>query len=1706
MALKMAALLCIHLILMTTVASALTITFNPGTDVAVDGTSVDVQWTTDDDAEGEVRYASSLTQFNLEPQREPSDVTPVPPPGTGFQHRASLSSLLPTATYYFDLLSRTPSGTGASSSDAGGVPFTFVTGEASAGSDAGGTGGTGGGTGSSDGTGGGAGGGSTEPPRGDAADAAAAVIDYSDNVPDYHNSNVLTIHGTAEPGSILSVYVNSPADEVGGLRYAAITTAGDDGLFQFMPVTLGLPDNTVVIHERRSGSEAPENIFIHEHTVHVDTTVPEASFDLPFRTQAAAFQLTGTVSEDVEIIINVGGTIRSVNQTAGTFNISIMLQPDMANDVELTFRDKAGNQYRHTQQVYAAVSAPVILTSNIGDLNPSYVQEVTIRGTATPGATVIVSVNGKTKGMVQWSTSFIEMVEAGAGVIVEAANEDAGAADEDVPSFAAIVGPDGSFEIDVLLTKDLRTSDTGNVVGPGPQPFQDISVLRSQANMAAPQTGATFIEQGAVDSYDNTLELIVMDEFGRSSKSGPFPVTFATCGYNADWRITTTAPSPASILPEHLRRGIALTAFDVKLEWQGPSDYGTVIQPPRIDMPQISLDQLKQYTLDPQKLMRGRPLAAYRSDWQAGHVVVPFNQIEWTPRELEALASGEEAIDVAKRQLIKIPLMVDVTYEFQQPGFGQVPAKIQKTQRQCWDLSVAIEPEIPADVVPEKLLDASIKGTDAIIKGIDQVREPLKTVTIVTAIGCLAGFVGYIIKVVSEKVTCISEGFDDSDPKTIGPDCRDAHKSTRDFKKWMSLACDRIFCPAPPMLDKYAETAQKSDPFTACNKENTDSENLRTGTTDSNLCIEEYDTEWGFACLAVNEIKRSQCLLGNKEQCGGVASQAFYAMASICESQGEVSKADYFFRPVPPRNPKNGTPPLGPNECIYVVASTTFYRGTLKESITERTDATGNIVKDKTRQCDSTGSSLNDKEKEDLGITARVNKDYVIDPTGGIITSMACVCLPAVNGYLTLWRNVLSEANQCFQNIKTGVSDSGICREFIAVRLCDLIFDAIRCFFNKYGGGSGGVGGDIGIGGFVKAVASAGKDIQNSIVGRYGRTTLYQSLFNERKLVHAACLWAFTGDFDFDVEGLLTGGAAIPLESTVGIAHPTRRFVMSNPQNKGYVTWTYHVPTMIFAGAQATYSLELVCSDGDFCSEEDGFAGGVCDCSGKGEKTFPITRAVGTGTLNALDVVGITNQGDVYVQLEHPYRYDKARLRLRYRDNEGRPQERMEEVYIRITGPDPPIECSFSLLGGSFQCSFDAGDRGYAAFLQKPVPLKNVFGLNEPIRLDINVEKWSPGNDRTVPLEERNTEIPFYLTWSLRDQAGNLVAEPGKPKINSLKLNTDGSYNFQDLPGISVSKGMLVGSRNTGVEIKPLSSGAGAASSLVVRSTDPTSAGSTAATFGLVIASQNNEVCYRVYQASGTSLTGYSLGTEKPALPGMNTSCGFNSSYYKLTGDSITDSGVTVYLTTAGMTSADATIRYYAGIVTYTPLPPNPSEENLCQDLQGQSYISWYVDVSLVYCELPQDTRQAQSPGAPPGAAPVFDATAYAGCMPSKQVVNYGGQAQAYTGSTAVEVKIQCREPKEVSACRFNTLLTEECTCEATNCGVTRAVMNYCYQDTTTSPISCTTFEPCKRDGSTLDPANSLDICDCNGDGIMKCSAGRTCVENPARSGTYQCT
>jgi len=428
--------------------------------------------------------------------------------------------------------------------------------------------------------------------------------------------------------------------------------------------------------------------------------------------------------------------------------------------------------------------------------------------------------------------------------------------------------------------------------------------------------------------------------------------------------------------------------------------------------------------------------------------------------------------------------------------------------------------------------------------------------------------------------------------------------------------------------------------------------------------------------------------------------------------------------------------------------------------------------------------------------------EYIVDPSSSLFTSTRCVCFPGFISHMEMWRGAMTDARNCFADAgTTGNIQSGYCRQFISNTVCELLWEAITCFINWMSSPPTGVGGSRSTGtGGIGALFSAISDTSNEVQGRYGQTSMWNALFNEKQFVHGACMWAFTGSWDFDVAGAFRQGVdAQPVNSIAQIGPMCqRRFLGYNPTVQGLTSWEYSIPLYVRPGADITYQTKLKCSTGFGCAPTDGYPGGECDCNRLGQEQTVVVNSpeLGTGqrkkgeTLDALARIPIQANSGARAN----FRYDKAEFTYSWRDQST--NEMMTESVecdINQVGDIPPAYCNFDLFQAAFRCRYGEiesairilsidtkkADPGSAP---QPTDVKyqgadEAFGIGATPSFVLQIRQQMPQDPAKLATSKK------FVLYSIKNQVGRVLSNLSTKYVPSdFTLQTNGDYSKHIVP------------------------------------------------------------------------------------------------------------------------------------------------------------------------------------------------------------------------------------------------------------------------------------------------------------------------------------
>ncbi len=421
----------------------------------------------------------------------------------------------------------------------------------------------------------------------------------------------------------------------------------------------------------------------------------------------------------------------------------------------------------------------------------------------------------------------------------------------------------------------------------------------------------------------------------------------------------------------------------------------------------------------------------------------------------------------------------------------------------------------------------------------------------------------------------------------------------------------------------------------------------------------------------------------------------------------------------------------------------------------------------------------------------RYQDKWVVDPTSGLLRSASCVCLPAFEGYLKHYKNIADATKQCFNQILlTGDTTAQFCKAVMTQYVCDIIHSSLKCVGKMFGenllnAGTNKAHEGGGIGSFLGALFGASESVGKSVENRYGATSMFNVMYREQGLWNSACLAAWGGDWNIELENLFVRAQErLPLKSLVYVFPSTRRYFSTNIIT-GLPTYVYHVGFGALAGANVqNLRVQLVCSTDTTCDPGDNYQNGICDCY------YTRNDCPTGGCVHSLRVPGSLKNGetysyDFYEKVEtSKVRFDKVRVTYEYIDNKNERQQVKEEFPISLIGGSPPAECTFDVTSLMFSCGIDTGVKGTAYFNGIPrfISQTPTFMIGDMIKLQGTLTKMSPKD---------NPNSPMYLVAKVTDQDGVIIG--GSPKY--WHLQRDGSYTLdQDslftmgVPGLSIQE------------------------------------------------------------------------------------------------------------------------------------------------------------------------------------------------------------------------------------------------------------------------------------------------------------------------------
>ena len=397
------------------------------------------------------------------------------------------------------------------------------------------------------------------------------------------------------------------------------------------------------------------------------------------------------------------------------------------------------------------------------------------------------------------------------------------------------------------------------------------------------------------------------------------------------------------------------------------------------------------------------------------------------------------------------------------------------------------------------------------------------------------------------------------------------------------------------------------------------------------------------------------------------------------------------------------------------------------------------------------------------------NNKYVTEPSRTIASSITCGCITGFEQHLKLYQGFVDLGATCMSEIMYDPNATATsCQRMFAMKLCDLLYDSIKCLGTFYSQrvffSNDRTPEEGGIGTFFASMDSAGNQVSNNLRERYGNSVVFNNIFSERAIINSMCMAAFFSDFDAEFDQLFAAAEDMVVVDPIVMVYPSQREYMTYTPVNGLATYIYRFNTIILAGADLTYNVVLRCSNA-MCGSEP------CDCLHIGESRY----FTGTGIQGTLRKNQELHK-DFIRPITSNLRYDTVEVRYSYRNAMNELIEGKKEFPIREIGGQPPMHCQFDMISLTFLCNIQIGDRGYATFGHTTPRIKGT--LTSQANYKINQFVIVEGEIQKRDLDDEDPKN-IFLVYSIRDETGapvitersQLIVNPGLTLLEDLFTN-----------------------------------------------------------------------------------------------------------------------------------------------------------------------------------------------------------------------------------------------------------------------------------------------------------------------------------------------
>ncbi len=307
--------------------------------------------------------------------------------------------------------------------------------------------------------------------------------------------------------------------------------------------------------------------------------------------------------------------------------------------------------------------------------------------------------------------------------------------------------------------------------------FNKVNLLNYfRGNLQPSEVNPTEFDRGTNDinnrdlSNQGTVEVIInaTDKFGRSDAK-KIRYRIGTCwSGNMTWdvRVLSEYQSPTFLSTERLSEGTETIYFYLNFSYLGEyEDLGARIQGLQIANACDSLTESDpRYNLSC-KILRNACVTKSSSNKRTWYVACRLNAVEEMERWVKA---DWKSFMKAIHNEMAFPFRLRISYTERKPT--QEPNLPNEDSRQvqttCDQVSYVVDSSKidPRDVLPDFLLDGSIKWLDSSVKALDKVSGYVKSVLQFVGVGCVTSIIFKFGTVVVRETTCNMEAIKDLTP------------------------------------------------------------------------------------------------------------------------------------------------------------------------------------------------------------------------------------------------------------------------------------------------------------------------------------------------------------------------------------------------------------------------------------------------------------------------------------------------------------------------------------------------------------------------------------------------------------------------------------------------------------------------------------------------------------------------------------------------------------------------------------------------------------------------------------------------------------------------------------------------------------------------------------------------------------------------------